>query len=88
MTTSVSNRHFSDIHLSVKGVCRDGEGVDPISMLEQDSFDLDLLPVLARYPKTLCDATERKQCADELNRGVAQETLIMMLIPKSGASIN
>lgn len=57
-------------------------------MLEQDDFHFDLLPVLTRYPKPLCDATERKQFADELNRGVAHVTLVMMNIPKSGASIN
>lgn len=57
-------------------------------MLEQDNFDLDLLPVLTRYPEPLCDATESKQCTDELNRGVAHVTLVMMHIPKSGESIN
>lgn len=57
-------------------------------MLEQDNFDLDLLPVLTRYPEPLCDATESKQCTDELNRGVAHATLVMMHIPKSGESIN
>lgn len=62
--------------------------MDPISTLEQDNFDLDLLPVLTRYPKTLCDVTASKQCADELNRDVAQVTLAMMHIPRSGASIN
>lgn len=57
-------------------------------MSEQHNFDLDLLPVLTRYPKTSCDATESKQCAQELNRGAAQVTLVMMHIPRSGASIN
>lgn len=59
-----------------------------MSMLEQGNFDLDLLPVLIRYPKPLCDATESKECADELNRGLAQITFFMIHIPRSGASIN